>query len=209
MKKLIYLILLVSFGLCADPVLTRLQPATGQYNTDPFIHGDSCGKDGKGRKVSVENSSTPNVSLSYVICERTYGRNSRVSNYVLNGRPTLNTPKTKTYVGCTVSDDGVATGFEVLWFSFGTYTPSDITNASQAAVIESNGSGKSRILMNYHTKKDMLVDFVRANGTKISNIVVPKSTNEDAPPTVVPAGSRVFNVRYSFPYTGGEIPCNY
>ncbi len=207
MKKLIYLGLLISFGLSADPVLTRPHPATGQYKSDPFIRGDSCNK--SGRKIYIENSSTPNVSLSYVICERTYGRNSKVSSYILNGKPTLEAPNTKTYVGCTVSDDGVSTGFEVLWFSFGNYTPSDITNASQAAVIEGSDSGSSRVIMNYHTKKDMLVDFVRSNGTRVSNIVIPKSSNIDAPPTVVSAGSRVVNVRYSFPYTGGEIPCNY
>ncbi|HHT4259213.1 TPA: hypothetical protein ACTYZB_004880 [Klebsiella variicola] len=202
-------ILFISLNVSAIPIYTRKPPNAGTVSSVPFYFGDSCNR--SGREVYLINTAI-NAPVSYVICKKTVGKTSEVTPYTLQGVPDAYSRPIKQYLGCTVSNDGISTGYSVLWFSFGIYAPSDIRDASQALVNEATGEGNDgkgmSILMNYNTKRDILIDYIRNDGQYISNIIIPHST-PDTIPTPFPLGRMVTRAIYSIPYTGGEVPCNY
>ncbi|HGH5398727.1 TPA: hypothetical protein ACJI3N_005331 [Raoultella planticola] len=212
MKTAIFSVLtifLISLNVNAIPVYVRKPPNTGTIPSSPFYFGDSCNRN--GREVYLINTATK-APVSYVICKQTVGRKSEVTPYTIPGKLDAYSDAVKQHLGCTVSDDGISTGYSVLWFSFGTYAPSDIRDASQALVNEATGvdnDGKEMsILMNYNTKRDILIDYIRSDGQHISNIIIPHQT-PDTIPTPFPRSRMVTRAIYSFPYSGGEVPCNY
>ncbi|HBQ3191055.1 TPA: hypothetical protein L7W01_005366 [Klebsiella variicola subsp. variicola] len=202
-------IFLISLNVNAIPIHVRKPPNTGAKPTNPFYFGDSCNRN--GREVYLINTATK-APVSYVICKQTVGRKSEVTPYTIPGKLDAYSDAVKQHLGCTVSNDGISTGYSVLWFSFGTYVPSDIRDASQALVNEATGpdsNGKdTTILENYNTKRDILIDYIRGDGKLISNITIPHQS-VDTIPTPFPRNRIITRAIYSFPYSGGEVPCNY
>lgn len=202
-------IFLISLNVSALPIYVRKPPATGTVPSIPFYFGDSCNKN--GREAYLINTAV-NAPVSYVICKQTLGRKSEVTPYTLQGLQDAYSKPIKQYLGCTVSNDGISTGYSILWFSFGTYTPSDIRDASQALVNEASGVGQNgneiSILVNYNTMRDILIDYIRGDGKHISNVIIPHNTPETIP-TAFPRKRMITRAIYSFPYSGGEVPCNY
>lgn len=208
MKIITLLVFFITFGIKAEPIYTRPEPSNGDFISSHFIEGGTCNE--KGREQFLTGSLTKNVTMSFLVCAQTVGKQSKLSSYTINGPAEEKWPANRVSVGCSVSDDRIATGYTVIWFSFGNHLPSDITDASQSMVIEQHGQpAAKRFLMNYHTKKDVLVDLIRSNGTRVSNVIIPKNNDSRPPPQPLSPGTRVVNIRYSFPYTGGEIPCGY
>ncbi|HDS4550909.1 TPA: hypothetical protein QHZ43_004265 [Klebsiella pneumoniae subsp. pneumoniae] len=203
------LTIFISLNVNAIPIVVRKPPNTGTISTNPFYFGDSCNR--SGREVYLINTAVK-APVSYVICKKTSGRTSEVTPYTMQGVPDAYSKPIKQYLGCTVSSDGISTGYSVIWFSFGTYAPSDIRDASQSLVNEATGArGKSEemsILVNYHTKRDILIDYIRSDGQYISNITIPHNT-PDSIPIPFPRNRMITRAIYSFPYSGGEVPCEY
>lgn len=203
------IILLITLNVNAIPIHVRNPPLTGLNPSSPFSFGDSCNNN--GREVYLINTAV-NASISYVICKKTVGRKSDVTSYILQGKSDAYDKPVKRFLGCTVSDDGISTGFNVLWFSYGKYTPSDIRDASQALVNEASDASEQKkgtsVLMNYNTKRDILIDYIRKDGVLISNIIIPRNTIETSP-TFFPRNRVITRAVYSFPYNGNEVPCDY
>ncbi|MCE0845981.1 hypothetical protein LVQ79_10535 [Buttiauxella sp. A2-C1_F] len=199
-------ILAISLTAHSIPIHTRFPPNGGVISTNPISLGDSCNVNGREAYLV---SSVVKYPVSFVVCRQTVGYKSEVSRYTLPGKSAPNDDNTRQYLGCTVSKNGVATGYDILWFSFGDYTPSDIKDASKALVIEATYAKKdTSVLENYHTKRDILIDYIRGDGVLISNILVPKASINN-PPTAFPRSRTIVRAKYSFPYSGDDVPCNY
>lgn len=196
--------LFISLNVNAIPIHVRFPPAVAPVPQNHFSIGDSCLN--KGRKVFLLSSAV-NAPTSYVVCKKTVGKNSEINYYTLPGK-VAGGDDVRQYLGCTVDSNGVATGYSVLWFSFGIYIPSDIRDASTSLVIEFNRGGTATVLQNYNTKRDIIVDYIRDDGVLISNVIIP-SKIKPSPPVPFSTNRTIVRAVYSFPYGSGDIPCSY
>jgi hypothetical protein len=198
-RYLIVLVSLVSFESFSMPVYERDGFASGIWSN--IEKRDSCGRNRNGRKVFISNNNV-GKKFSFIICRQVFGYTPTNSSYLLDGKLNAQSPPTEQYLGCTVNDDGISTGYSVLWYDLGGYLPSDITNAESTLIIANMHSGP-KYLINNHQNKSIIFDYREKDGKIISN-----QTVSPAESFFLKSGSSVIRAKYSFPYSGGIVPCH-
>lgn len=184
---------LLFFPLCSFAIDIH-ERFSGSAQSPVLYKGDSCS--GSGFKWYIKSNDYYH-NIGVAICKQTSGKNPLQKNYVIKKKSFQNQDNT-IYVGCSV-EEGVSTGYKIIWWDTGNYVPSSIMDAQKSVVLLLDQKGRQILLKNPNQSRAMVVSYTtNKNVNKIESIPVNDMIN-------FLNGYTVNSIKYTYTYSGTLI----